>query len=92
VKTFPVRRVGVVTANDGVVGGYVHGNSRIAVLVELTGGDEELAKDVAMHVAACESSGGVTCRYARRSAAKRARNLYLRRQRTLESLQKSSRK
>ena len=36
----------------GVVGSYVHGNSRIAVLVELKGGDQDLAKDVAMHVAA----------------------------------------
>jgi elongation factor Ts len=35
-----------------VVGGYVHSNSRIAVLVGLSGGSEELAKDVAMHVAA----------------------------------------
>ena len=51
-ENISVRRVGVLTAKDGVVGGYVHGNNRIAVLVELTGGDEELAKDVAMHVAA----------------------------------------
>ena len=51
-ENISVRRVGVVTAKDWVVGGYVHGNNRIAVLVELTGGDEELAKDVAMHVAA----------------------------------------
>ena len=36
----------------GVVGSYVHGNSRIAVLVSLEGGNEELAKDIAMHVAA----------------------------------------
>lgn len=35
-----------------VVGGYVHSNSRIAVLVGLSCGSEELAKDVAMHVAA----------------------------------------
>ena len=35
-----------------VVGGYVHSNSRIAVLVGLSGGSEELAKEVAMHVAA----------------------------------------
>jgi len=34
------------------VGGYVHGNKRIAVLVELKGGDQDLARDVAMHVAA----------------------------------------
>jgi elongation factor Ts len=47
-----VRRVQVVTADAGVVGAYVHGNSRIAVLVELKGGDQDLAKDVAMHVAA----------------------------------------
>jgi len=51
-ENISVRRVGVVSAPDGVVGGYVHGNNRIAVLVELAGGDEELAKDVAMHVAA----------------------------------------
>ncbi|MDG1164142.1 MAG: translation elongation factor Ts, partial [Porticoccaceae bacterium] len=35
-----------------VVGGYVHSNNRIAVIVGLSGGSEELAKDVAMHVAA----------------------------------------
>lgn len=51
-ENISVRRIGVVSATDGVVGGYVHGNNRIAVLVELAGGDEELAKDVAMHVAA----------------------------------------
>lgn len=38
-------------ASGGVVGGYSHG-SRIGVLVELKGGDEALAKDIAMHVAA----------------------------------------
>lgn len=35
-----------------VVGAYVHSNSKIAVLVELEGGSEEVARDVAMHVAA----------------------------------------
>ena len=35
-----------------VVGGYVHSNMRIAVIVGLTGGDEALARDVAMHIAA----------------------------------------
>jgi elongation factor Ts len=45
-----VRRVKLV--EGGVVGGYVHLNSRIAVLVQLEGGNEELAKDIAMHVAA----------------------------------------
>ena len=51
-ENISVRRIGVVSVADGVVGGYVHGNNRIAVLVELAGGDEELAKDVAMHIAA----------------------------------------
>ena len=47
-----VRRLTDLSAEDGVVGSYVHGNNRIAVLVQLKGGDAELAKDVAMHVAA----------------------------------------
>jgi len=47
-----VRRIQIVSAENGVVGSYVHGNNRIAVLVELKGGDQDLAKDVAMHVAA----------------------------------------
>ncbi|MEP5568904.1 MAG: translation elongation factor Ts [Halioglobus sp.] len=47
-----VRRIELITADAGVVGAYVHGNSRIAVLVELKAGDQDLAKDVAMHVAA----------------------------------------
>ncbi len=33
---------------------YVHGNGRIGVLVGIPGGDESLAKDVAMHVAASD--------------------------------------
>jgi elongation factor Ts len=52
-ENISVRRIAVVPADAGVVGGYVHGNKRIAVLVELKGGgDQDLAKDVAMHVAA----------------------------------------
>lgn len=34
-----------------VLGGYVH-NNKIAVLVSLTGGNTEIAKDIAMHIAA----------------------------------------
>ena len=41
-----VRRI-----TDGVLGVYLHGG-RIGVMVELQGGDEALAKDIAMHVAA----------------------------------------
>lgn len=51
-----VRRATVVggdsAAGKGVVSGYVHSNNRIAVLVQLEGGTGELAKDIAMHVAA----------------------------------------
>jgi len=51
-ENISVRRVVVHEASAGVVGGYVHGNNRIAVVVSLKGGNAELAKDVAMHVAA----------------------------------------
>jgi len=51
-ENISVRRVELVAADAGVVGAYVHGNNRIAVLVELKSGDQDLAKDVAMHVAA----------------------------------------
>jgi elongation factor Ts len=45
-----VRRMVRVDSNDNVAG-YVHGG-RIGVLIELKGGDAELAKGIAMHVAA----------------------------------------
>ena len=38
----------------GRLGSYVHGGAKIGVLVDLLGGDEQLAKDVAMHIAACK--------------------------------------
>ncbi|MDO3385792.1 translation elongation factor Ts [Gilvimarinus sp. SDUM040013] len=45
-----VRRVNVV--EGGVVDAYVHSNNRIAAVVQLEGGNSELARDVAMHVTA----------------------------------------
>ncbi|NYE29335.1 elongation factor Ts [Rhodanobacter sp. K2T2] len=45
-----VRRMARVES-DGVIGSYIHGG-RIGVLVSLKGGSEELAKGIAMHVAA----------------------------------------
>lgn len=45
-----IRRFVLINSN-GVVGSYLHGR-KIGVLVELEGGDEALAKDIAMHVAA----------------------------------------
>jgi len=47
-----IRRFSIFEYGNDVIGAYVHGGGRIGVLVELTGGDAALAKDVAMHVAA----------------------------------------
>lgn len=46
-----VRRFIRRSANNSTLGAYIHGG-RIGVIVELEGGDEALAKDLAMHVAA----------------------------------------
>ena len=46
-----VRRFTRFAAGNGHVAGYIHGR-KIGVLVELEGGDEALAKDIAMHIAA----------------------------------------
>lgn len=45
-----VRRF-VSRATDGILVNYMHGG-RIGVMVEMKGGDESLAKDIAMHIAA----------------------------------------
>lgn len=47
-----VERLRFEDANQGIVESYVHSNNRIAVLISLQGGDESLARDIAMHVAA----------------------------------------
>ncbi len=49
-ENMSVRRF-VSRTTDGILGCYLHGG-RIGVMVELNGGDEALAKDIAMHVAA----------------------------------------
>jgi elongation factor Ts len=36
----------------GKLASYVHGGSKIGVVVDVVGGDEQLAKDIAMHIAA----------------------------------------
>lgn len=46
-----VRRFTLIEAENGRVGRYIHGD-RIGVLVAIEGGDELLAKDLAMHIAA----------------------------------------
>ncbi|BBD79736.1 translation elongation factor Ts [Aerosticca soli] len=49
-ENIQVRRMARVES-DGVIGSYIH-NGRIGVLVALQGGNEELARGIAMHVAA----------------------------------------
>jgi elongation factor Ts len=36
----------------GRLASYIHGGSKIGVLIDVVGGDEQLAKDIAMHIAA----------------------------------------
>lgn len=50
-ENIQVRRAARLEAPEGVVGAYVH-NGKIGVLVALEGGDADLGKDLAMHVAA----------------------------------------
>ena len=50
-ENITVRRFAAVDSTRGRIGAYVHG-TRIGVLVDLEGGDDVVARDVAMHVAA----------------------------------------
>jgi elongation factor Ts len=50
-ENIQVRRLAHVSAEGGNLGGYIHGG-RIGVLVALEGGDQDLARDLAMHIAA----------------------------------------
>ena len=47
-----LERLNFENANQGIVESYVHNNGKIGVLISLQGGDEALARDIAMHVAA----------------------------------------
>jgi len=49
-ENISIRRFNLIKS-DGNIGNYLHGH-RIGVVIELEGGDEVLAKDLAMHVAA----------------------------------------
>lgn len=50
-ENISVRRFELVNAGAGKLASYQHG-SRIGVVIDVEGGDEELARDLAMHVAA----------------------------------------
>jgi len=60
-ENISVRRAQIIEA-DGPIGAYTHG-ARIGAVVALNGGDEDLARDIAMHVAAinptCIDESGV---------------------------------
>lgn len=49
-ENISVRRISLV--EGGVVDAYVHSNNRLAAIVQLEGGNSELARDIAMHVTA----------------------------------------
>jgi elongation factor Ts len=48
-----VRRIALTVPSATNIGTYLHG-SRIGVIVELDGDNQDLAKDIAMHIAACK--------------------------------------
>ncbi|MFH1869174.1 MAG: translation elongation factor Ts [Pseudomonadota bacterium] len=50
-ENMSIRRF-VRVAAQGKLASYIHGGSKIGVLVDVVGGDEQLAKDLAMHIAA----------------------------------------
>ena len=52
-ENMTIRRFARIEAK-GRLAQYVHGGSRIGVLVDVVGGDEQLAKDLAMHIAAAK--------------------------------------
>jgi elongation factor Ts len=50
-ENLSIRRF-VRTSAKGKLASYIHGGSKIGVLVDVAGGDEAMAKDLAMHIAA----------------------------------------
>ncbi|MFN3565117.1 MAG: translation elongation factor Ts, partial [Burkholderiaceae bacterium] len=50
-ENITIRRFARIEAK-GRIASYVHGGSKIGVLVDVSGGDAELGKDLAMHIAA----------------------------------------
>jgi elongation factor Ts len=50
-ENISIRRFAHVAATGRILS-YVHGGSKIGVLIDLTGGDDVLGKDLAMHIAA----------------------------------------
>jgi elongation factor Ts len=55
-ENLSIRRFARIEAK-GRLSHYVHGGAKIGVLVDVTGGDEQLGRDLAMHIAASKPKG-----------------------------------
>ena len=51
-ENISIRRFARFETTDGLIEKYIHGDGKIAVLVDMTSGNKELAKDVCMQIAA----------------------------------------
>ena len=51
-EKFDLRRFTILAKEDNVIGTYIHMGGKIAVAVKLDKGDDELTKQIAMHIAA----------------------------------------
>ncbi len=51
-ENISIRRFARFETTDGLIEKYIHGDGKIAVLVDMTSGSKELAKDVCMQIAA----------------------------------------
>ncbi len=51
-EKFDLRRFTIIPQENNVIGSYVHMGGKIAVAVSLSGGSDEVAKQIAMHIAA----------------------------------------
>jgi elongation factor Ts len=52
-ENISIRRFQIIAA-EGKIATYIHGGSKIGVMVDIVGGNEEVAHDVAMHIAAAK--------------------------------------
>lgn len=78
-ENMSIRRFSRIEAKGQLIS-YIHGGSKIGVMVDLVGGDEQLGKDIAMHIAASKpkslDSSGVSAELLdteRRIAVEKAR-------------------
>ena len=51
-EKFDLRRFVIIPKGDNIIGSYIHMGGKIAVAVSLDKGDDEIAKQIAMHIAA----------------------------------------